>query len=226
MRGRNDWKDGRIHHAEAFDPIYPQLRIHHTTMRPWLHAQCADRVRPGAMRDVPQNRLDCRVSLHTRAGQHLREPHSFPRVRSDELTEFLEPRNGDLHVSRVLESAVVEDWISEGIGRVDEDATAAERFKEDQGDRLLARGAGFMDGRIGRGVIVEDDGLLGFVALEQGGVGAGGKNFRKIDFLCGINDLLVLVGKVSKGKERYCGSRIVHQGVGALDTTVSPSLCV
>lgn len=102
----------------------------------------------------------------------------------------------------MLEGAVVEDGISEGVRGVNEDASSRKGLKEDQRDGSLTRSCEFVDCGVGGGVGFQGDALLGFVAFENGSVDAGGEGRREIDFLCS-DDGAVLVCECGEREKSY-----------------------
>lgn len=121
---------------------------------------------PGALRDVPDRGFNGRVPLDARARRRFRHPDGLPWLRGDELAEFFVHGYRDLDVDGMLEGAVVEDGIGQGLGAVDEDAAAGQGFEDDEGDGFAAPKGQFVDGSVGGLVVGQDRGLLSFVALE------------------------------------------------------------
>ena len=121
---------------------------------------------PGALRDVADRRFNGGIPLNARAGLRFRHPDGLPRLRGDELAEFLVHGHRDLDVGGMLEGAVVEDRVGQGFGAVDEDAAAGQGFEDDERDGFAARKGQFVDGGVGGLVVGQDGGLLSFVTLE------------------------------------------------------------
>lgn len=109
-------------------------------------------MRPRAGRE-PSNRLfDCLIASNPRARKRLQRPDLFHRARGKEISILFDRGNGDGEIDWVVESAVVEDGVVEGIGGIDQNGATAEWLEQDDGDGRAAREGCFLHRRVRGGV--------------------------------------------------------------------------